>query len=168
MFEIVSGSALIVSTGLIGYAFGSYMSKRHKIKNWKVGDIAMLRKLGTDVTFRACSCHPLGQPMVIILGWSYKEVYVSFYNGEKWYIKLKNIENISEEVRSKENRVSAHMTGLYSEDPIVKEGLAEQNNRSIAQLEELLDKATIEENFEAAAKLRDEIKKLSENQQVKK
>jgi len=154
-------------------------SYRKQLKKWKIGDSILLQDLSTEIMFSCCESHPNNQPIAILLGWSKREVLVSFYNKQRWYINFSNFRNLSYELRNKENRVNKYMTALYEQDAknIEKETSIEENKPTVVcnvdleklpleELESLLIEASQREDYEIAAKIRDELtkRKVSNNQ----
>lgn len=169
MFYYIFISTLTIIIGYLLYRFFKTYISTYKLRNWQGGDIGVLTKADPAVTFRACKFHPTNEPHVIILGWSEKEIFISLFNGERWYIDRKYIKNISLEVRERTQRVDKFMSKIKPAVKLIenKENNKEENREEFYyngkplsqlnknELQEILDVFIKEEDYEMAAKIRD-------------
>ena len=136
----------------------------YKLKKWRVNDIGYLIKADPQLTYRACQYHPNHEPGVVIIGWSDKEVLVSLYNGERWYIDTNFIRNISIEAREREERVNKYMN-ITSIDKMqeIQDNTFYYNEKPLSQLNkeellEVLDIVVKEEDYNTAIQIRELLK----------
>ena len=156
---------ILITSSLILLTLASYITYRfyiiYRLKKWIQGDMLYVKKADKKFILRTSQIHPSGEPMVLLLGWSFDKVLVSLYNGEKWFLKRSGVKNISLEIRENDSSIEKFMNKLYKVEEIETSDVGlTYNGKPLKlctkeELEVVLETVVETEQYELAVEVRD-------------
>lgn len=156
----------IIFLGLFIWSFiRAIKINRLGINDWRVGDMILLVDDRLPITLCARKCNPSFEPTAVLLRWNSKEAFLRLNDGSEWFLGLKYMKNLTNDGRKTFNNMETYMrTNKIPVDVIEapQDKTFRYNGKllsecSVEELEEALESVLVQDDFETAAKIRDEI-----------
>ena len=86
------------------------IKQKNKLINYHIGDIICLTNNKLNITNLAIRVHPLHQPLAELIKWDSKEVLLKLADETYWFVKHKNVKNLSYNTRTVINEMDKWMS----------------------------------------------------------
>ena len=167
----ILGCCFIAS--VLGYYFNKLKHRwefLNKLKKYQVGDIIEIIDFNQRIHNIASYFNPSKEPTGILLYWDKKKMVIRLMNGAEWVVEHHIVSNISYKDRIIYEDMEAYMDKHRIEKPKdgpEDDGLFRYNDKILTELsneelEEALNVVVSDNDFKAAAEIRDEINKRKE------